>query len=375
MKAISAEPHLYQAIAETLRVRIAAGEFVPGDRLPTVRRLARQWGCTPGTVSRAYQLLGREGLVATRRGQGTTVAAHPIKPPHPAWSWPTLVHHAEQFLLQAVQAGHEPAATETALSLAVMRYEALRQDPPKAAAPADQEHASLLRFAGSHDMAVELLARQLQEGQPAVTLHRSYTGSLGGLIALAEQRANVAGVHLWDEQTDGYNLPYIVRVLPGRALVVLTLAHRDLGLILAAGNPAGIQGIADLIQPGLRFVNRQPGSGTRVWLEAQLRTHGIDPGVLPGYERAEATHLAVASAVAAGQADFGVGLFAAAAGLGLDFIPLTRERYDLVIPAENWDQPPFLALRMAVQSTRLARSVAELGGYDTGAAGTVVRLP
>jgi molybdate-binding protein/DNA-binding transcriptional regulator YhcF (GntR family) len=373
--ALTAVSHLYLQIAEALRMRIAAGEFVPDNKLPTVRQLAQQWSCTPGTVSRAYQLLAREGLVVTRRGQGTTVAPHPIEPPHQAWTWPTLVNRAEQFLLQAVQAGHGPAATETALSLAAMRYEALKKDPPRAAPPVEIQQARQLRFYGSHDLVVELLARRLQEGEPPVALHRTYTGSLGGLIALAEGRASLAGVHLWDETTNSYNLPFIARVLPGRALIVLTLAHRNLGLILAAGNPQGIQGVEDIARPGLRFVNRQPGSGTRVWLEAHLRSQEVDPAGVSGYDRAVATHLAVASAIASGEADLGVGLYAAAASYGLDFIPLTKEQYDLVISEEIWDQPRVLALRMAVQSSHLARSVTALGGYDTAATGNTVRLP
>jgi putative molybdopterin biosynthesis protein len=123
-----------------------------------------------------------------------------------------------------------------------------------------------LRFAGSHDFTLEFLSRMLSEEEPQARLAIQYVGSLGGLIALARNEAEVAGVHLWDETTDTYNIPFIRRLLPGRRAVLLTVAMRWLGFILPPGNPLGLTSISDLARPGVRLANRQAGSGTRVWL-------------------------------------------------------------------------------------------------------------
>ena len=129
----------------------------------------------------------------------------------------------------------------------------------------------MLHFFGSHDMAVTWLANHAQEIAPSAVLQLNFTGSLGGLMALADGRADLAGCHLWDPETDSYNIPYIRKFFPGKRMLAVRLAERRIGLILPAGNPKNIQTLADLTRPGVRFVNRQLGSGTRVWLDAVLR--------------------------------------------------------------------------------------------------------
>ncbi len=364
---------LYQEIAESLRRRIAAGELAPGARLPSVRDLAERWQCTPGTVSRAYRALADEGLVTARRGSGTHVAPNLLQPERPQWQWAALVNRAEQFLLEALSAGHTPPAAAAALSVAVSRWEALQHESQSEAA-GDAGHGPAageapFRFAGSHDLAVDLLRGLLEEAAPAVHFSVEYAGSLGGLMTLARGEADVAGAHLWDAASDSYNLPFVRRLFPGRRVALVTLVHRSLGLILPADNPQEVNALSDLTGSGVRFVNRQTGSGTRVWLDARLEALDIDPATIAGYEREEATHTSVARAVHEGQATAGLGIHAAAAAYGLDFVGLARERYELVMPEQVRSTPPARALVEVIQSRRFREAVDALGGYDTAETG------
>jgi molybdate-binding protein/DNA-binding transcriptional regulator YhcF (GntR family) len=363
---------LYLEIAESLRRRIASGELQPGDKLPSVREMARRWGCTPGTVSRAYTQLAQEGLVVGHRGGGTRVTSGALHPERPTWRWAALVNQAERFLLEAISSGHTPTQAESALSVAVSRWRELQREDVPPPQPGPSEATPALRFAGSHDLAVELVARILTEEMHDVQLSIKYVGSLGGLMALAQGEAAIAGTHLWDEATDTYNLPFVRRLLPGRRVTLLTLAHRSLGLVIPPGNPQQLQGLADLARPDVRLVNRQSGSGTRVWLDAQLKDLAIPSKSVPGYEREELTHLAVARAVDRGEATVGLGIHAAASAYGLGFVPLTKERYDLVLPETVWNSPAAQALTVVVRSLRFKEAVTALGGYDVSETGQAV---
>ena len=181
----------------------------------------------------------------------------------------------------------------------------------------------------------------------------------------------MAGCHLWDQASDSYNGAFVQHLLPGRPAALLTLAHRRLGLLTPAGNPQGIASLGDLGRAGLRFINRQRGSGTRVWLDAQLQAAGVDVSAIAGYEVEVATHSAVAEAVAAGQADVGLGIEAAALTHGLGFRPLASERYDLAIPALIWAQPAVQALAAWLGSDAAKDIIGALGGYDTAETGRV----
>jgi molybdate-binding protein len=339
--------------------------------------MARQWECTPGTISRAYRALGRDGLLVGQPGKGTIVAPSPIQtgPDAGGWGWPALINRAENFLLESLKLGHTPAEVETAVSVAASRVQSLQAS--KVASTPSQSRAKRgpLRFVGSHDLLMDLIVRFLQEGDRSFELTVEFAGSLGGLIALSRGAADLAGVHLWDEATGSYNLPFIERVLPGKRLVVLTLAHRQLGMFVAPGNPLNIHTLDDLARANVRFVNRQPGSGTRVWLDAQLRGLGIETKNISGYDQEEQTHLAVADAVALGKVDVGLGILAAGRSVALDFVPLTRERYDLVIPRSIWRLPSTKALVAVVNSVKLKESIRFLGGYDDAETGRETRLP
>ncbi len=369
------ESFVYLEIAEAVRRAIVSGELNAGQRLSPVREMAKRWRCTPNTVSRAYALLAREGLISSHRGGGTRVIFGDVggaAPESPGWQWASLVNRAEQYLLEAISLGQSPAHAESALAAAISRWEEMQDRVGHVARDVTSYPvAGQLIFAGSHDLSVELLCRLLSESEPPVRVSVDFVGSLGGLIALARGEADFAGSHLWDQATQQYNVPFIQRVLPNRPVMLLNLVQRVIGMMVPPGNPLGLHGIADLAKPGVVLVNRQPGSGTRVWLDVQLKVAGIDPASVPGYEREESTHLAVSRAVADGEATAGIGIGAAAAAYGLDFVPLGQERYDLVIPEENWTSPEVGALRAVVGSPKFKDAVLDMGGYDVSQTGTV----
>lgn len=225
---------------------------------------------------------------------------------------------------------------------------------------------------GSHDLTLDLLANLLRRQDPTFHLSSTNVGSLAGLLALKRTEAHIAGSHLLDEETGEYNLPYVERLLPGEKMVVLTLVHRDQGLILPKGNPQGITTLLDLTREGIAFVNRQKGAGTRMLLDYKLKELGIDPVQITGYEREEFTHLAVAAGVKAGVADVGLGILAAARALDLDFIPLLKERYDLIIPESHYRTPLLKPLLDLIASDDFKKEVKALGGYDTSDTGRMV---
>ncbi len=354
------ETHLYQQIAEHIRGEILSGKLKPGDRLPSVRQLCAQWRCTPGTVQRAYNELGRRGLLVSQAGKGTRVAgALPTTDAQaePALRRASLVHRCEGFLLEALTAGFGLPEIQQAFELALDRW---RVQEVKRVVPS----TTMLRFAGSHDMAVNALVARLGEIAPGAALQVNISGSLGGLEALAEGRADLAGCHLWDAESDSYNLPFVRRLLPGKEALVVTLAYRRLGLIVPPGNPRRLYQLQDLVFPGVRFVNRQPGSGTRVWLDAMLERLGIAPSQVEGYRDERKTHSEVARAVAEGSANVGLGLETAAVAYGLDFVFLNRERYDLVLLAETAGREPVRRLLAWLASPEARDFINQFKGYE-----------
>jgi putative molybdopterin biosynthesis protein len=226
---------------------------------------------------------------------------------------------------------------------------------------------------GSHDLVLDLAASELRAVDPGITLASSNVGSLGGLVALRDGLCHVAGSHLLDPTSGEYTLPYVDRVLGGRDVAVVRLVHREQGLIVAVGNPLGLAGIEDVARTGVRYVNRQRGAGTRVLLDHELGRRGIAPEAVSGYGREEHTHLAVAAAIAAGRADAGLGIMAAARAFGLDFVPVTREPYDLVLATETLEDPVTAPLWALLEEPAFRTAVEALGGYGTDEMGRRIR--
>ncbi len=218
---------------------------------------------------------------------------------------------------------------------------------------------------GSHDICLDLLAGRLRAAYPRFRLASVNVGSLGGIMAVRNGECHLAGSHLLDPETGAYNIPAIQRYLAGVPVSLVTLAFREQGLIVGVGNPKGITGIADLFEDGVTFVNRQRGSGTRILLDYLLKQQELDPLRIDGYRHEEFTHLMVAAAVKSGRADTGLGIRAAANALGLGFVPVERERYDLIIPLKFRDDEKIVALVQTVRDTMFHREVVSLGGYDT----------
>jgi putative molybdopterin biosynthesis protein len=229
-----------------------------------------------------------------------------------------------------------------------------------------------LFLAGSDDPALELLPDALHGEAARPLLFTATLGSVGGLEALAGGRADVACSHLVDRASGEYNLPQIPRYLPGRSVVLVNLFGRELGLVVWTGNPRKLEGIGDLGRRGLRFVNRQPGSGTRAVIDEALATAGIETSAVVGYREEVSTHWAVALRVLRGESDVGVATRSVAAALSLGFIPLARERFDLVVPKDSFFRPPVQALLEAIRSDRFQRELERLGGYDWTQTGRVL---
>ncbi len=226
---------------------------------------------------------------------------------------------------------------------------------------------------GSHDLVLDLAASALRERDPGLTLVSSNVGSLGGLAAVRDGLCHVAGSHLLDPATGAYTLPYLDRVLGEGKGAVVRLVHRQQGLIVAPGNPLGLSGVTDLARDGLRYVNRQRGAGTRVLLDHELSRLGVATADVTGYGREESTHLAVAAAVAAGRVDTGLGIRAAAAAFGLDFVPVAEEPYDLVTTPETLGSGVLDPLLALLDDPAFRASVEALGGYSTAETGRRVR--
>jgi len=218
---------------------------------------------------------------------------------------------------------------------------------------------------GSHDNALDLLANILKKRFPRYSLSSAHVGSMGGLMALKRGEAHVAGTHLLDEETGEYNVAFVRRFLSDKGVLLINLVYREQGLLVPEGNPKNIRGFEDLTRDDIVFVNRQSGAGTRLLTDKCLRELGINSADVKGYDREEYTHMGVASAVLTGVADTGLAILASARALGLDFVPVARERYDLAIPKR------FLKIDMIENLLKIIRedaefreTVAGLGGYD-----------
>jgi putative molybdopterin biosynthesis protein len=237
-----------------------------------------------------------------------------------------------------------------------------------------EEIANTIVIIGSHDITVDILSDEIRAKDSAVRIASGNVGSLGGLLALKKGTAHVAGAHLLDTATGEYNSSYIQKYLRGVPTHVYNLVVREQGLIIQRGNPKQVRGIRDLTGDDLSFVNRQPGSGTRILFDYKLEEMGIDPSQIRGYDNEEYTHMNVAVAVSNGMADVGLGIMAAAKALDLDFVPVLSEQYDLVIPSSFVNDHNIQLLISVARSKGFRKRVEALGGYKADKSGALWKV-
>ncbi len=318
----------------------------PRQRSLTTARLARK----------LPSVLGMDDWVRVRLGRvGGEIVATPL--PRGAGVLTSLVRADGLLMVPAGTEGHHAGER---VSVELLR------------GPAEIDRTIVA--IGSHDLVLDLAASRLRAVDPLITLASSNVGSLGGLVALRDGLCHIAGSHLLDPVTGEYTLPYLDRLFAAEdEIAVVRLVYRQQGLIVAPGNPLGLTGIDDLARPGLRYVNRQRGAGTRMLLDQELAARGIDPAAVSGYGREEHTHLAVAAAVAAGIVDTGLGILSAARAFGLDFVPVTEEPYDLVLRASSRTDQLLAPLWTLLDQPEFRDAVEALGGYSCAETGRRIR--
>ena len=228
---------------------------------------------------------------------------------------------------------------------------------------------------GSHDNSLDVLADQIRSKHSNITFSSSNVGSMGGLMAIKKGVCHLAGSHLLDTEDGSYNISYIKKYLPNISIKLVNFVFRDQGLIVPPGNPKKIKGIEDLSRDDIVFINRQAGSGTRILLDYRLQQLGIEPQAIRGYENEEYTHMSVAVAVLSRVADVGLGIYAAAKALNLNFIPVVTEQYDLVIPKEHFESKNIRILLETINTAKFKKRVEALGGYNTERTGEIIAIP
>ena len=215
------------------------------------------------------------------------------------------------------------------------------------------------------DILLDILSRYIETHKNGSRVFRSYIGSYNGLYAMYIKGASIATAHLWDSETNSYNIPYIKRLLPGVPVVVVHLAKRMQGFYVKKGNPKNIRDWYDLTKKDVVFINREKGSGTRVLLDEYLKKLNIHSANINGYYKECLSHLAAASSVARGSADVALGNEKAAAQVqDIEFIPIQQERYDMVIKKEDFNKPHIQAMLEILNSDIFQYEISGIGGYD-----------
>jgi putative molybdopterin biosynthesis protein len=232
-----------------------------------------------------------------------------------------------------------------------------------------EEILNTVVMVGSHDLTLDILANLLGKFYPPISFSSHPVGSLGGILAIKNGICHMAGLHLLDPETGEYNFPYLHHYLKGIAVRVIHLVYREQGLIVQRGNPKRIKALKDLLRKDITFINRQKGSGTRILLDHTLKTLLLEPSQIQGYGKEEYTHMAVASTVASGIADAGLGILPAARAMDLDFIPIAKERYDLVIPSIHFEDEKIQRVIETIRSNEFKKMVSQMGGYDVSRTG------
>ena len=202
----------------------------------------------------------------------------------------------------------------------------------------------------------------------------SHVGSMGGIMAVRRGEAHAAGIHLLDTETGEYNKSYIKKYFPHGGVYLVRCVGRQQGLMLQKGNPLKLERFSDITREGVRYVNRQKGSGTRILTDYLCTREGVDPAGIYGYEREELTHNSVAVQIASGSADAGMGIYSAAKLYDLDFLPLCNEEYDLLIPEKAWGSAMVQQLIAALKSEAFKTRILAMGGYTLDRPGEIINV-
>lgn len=224
-------------------------------------------------------------------------------------------------------------------------------------------------FIGSHDLAVESVINQYNKDNKSALCIPAYVGSMEGLLSLYYDRADIAGSHLFDEETATYNIPIVKRLFPGEQMVIVHFVKRNIGWIVPKGNPKNLTSWSDVGRGELQYVNRQKGSGTRVLLDYYMKKFNYSSDDMSGYEIEEATHSGVAGLIARGAADYGLGTESAARALGLDFVFLAQEQYDFIMKKPFHGSEQWEGLRECMLSSSFKQKFSQ-EGYDLSEIGT-----
>lgn len=227
---------------------------------------------------------------------------------------------------------------------------------------------------GSHDPLLDELADMLHLGDPRLYMSSSHVGSMGGIMAIRRGEAHMAGCHLLDTADGTYNRSFIRKYFPKGDVKLVSCVGRQQGLMVARGNPLNICSFADISRQGVRYVNRQKGSGTRILTDYLCSREKVEPSDVYGYTREELTHTSVAAQIACGSADVGMGIYSAAKLYDLDFIPICIEEYDLIIPDHAWDSPMVQQLLTILRSDAFREKILSMGGYTVEHPGQVLCL-
>lgn len=225
---------------------------------------------------------------------------------------------------------------------------------------------------GSHDPLLDEISDIIRQTFQGQYLESSHVGSMGGIMAVKRREADFGGIHLLDEETGVYNLSYVKKFFPQNDVKIIRGVKRIQGFMTGKGNPKNIRSIEDICQPGISYVNRQKGSGTRILLDYLLNKAHIDPDVIYGYDREEFTHMSVAAQVASGSGDVGLGIYSAAQAFHLDFVPVCDEQYDFLVSQAFYESEQFAMFLKVITSREFAERLKAMGGYKLDGIGSVV---
>ena len=236
--------------------------------------------------------------------------------------------------------------------------------------PKGETDAKTIVISGQ-DMVLDILSKYMEKHSSYQAL-RSYTGSLNSLISMYNGKGDIVSLHMFDGDTGDYNVPYLKKILVGRPLILLNLLSRKAGFYVQKGNPLSLTAWTDLQRKNIKIVNREKGSGARILLDEQLSINNILSSEVNGYDKEESNHYSVATAVANGMADVGVGIEKAAKMVGIDFVPLISESYDLVMLKTSENEPLIQTVKDILNSAHFRDEIQLLRDYDISRTGDIV---